>query len=632
MALIAQPILDFSDKDFASLRLRLQGLARSVFPEWTDFNAANFGNLLLEMFAFVGDNTTFYQDAQARENFWPTVTRRISAIRMGRLINFSLPGAFPAGGVARIAIPAPILVDIPIADGLRIISLDPLDPLPFRTVDTATPGQVESGNVAPFALVDGDTLTLKINGTGVQTVTFDTAEFAVIGTASAQEVADAINNDLVGGTAVVSSSGTKVTIRSDAKGTGSTVEIINGSANTIGKLNFPTGIKVGAATAVITIGNTFVDVDVEQAEFIQNEVFESTGGPNQEFLLARVPYVDSSMAVVASDGTYTEIDTFLNVLPTNTQRFVVLVDQNDRAHLRFGNGLDGKIPEGAISVSYKITRGATGNIEAGKLGSIVDAVLDANGSVVSNVVVSNLLRIEGGADRMSVAQARSIAPASLRALSRSITRSDFETHAQEISGVARAVMLTSNEDLAIQENNGVMLVVARGTRLPSGRYKAATPPQTLLDAVLLKVTVEKPPCITFALVVQPAPFELIDVETRVHFANGADKAATALEIVVALQDFFAASLDDGTPNPNIDFGANVLDDQGLSVPEVVWSDIFNAIRDTSGVRKIDEGLDNLLLNTKRQSVVIGLREFPQLNRVTIFDASTGTKLFDQIPV
>lgn len=37
MALLAQAS-DFTDKDFDSLRLRLQNLVRSVFPEWTDFN------------------------------------------------------------------------------------------------------------------------------------------------------------------------------------------------------------------------------------------------------------------------------------------------------------------------------------------------------------------------------------------------------------------------------------------------------------------------------------------------------------------------------------------------------------------------------------------------------------------
>src|SRR5882724_3545060 len=44
MGLLSQAT-DYTDKDFDSLRLRLQSLARSAFPTWTDFNIANFGNL-----------------------------------------------------------------------------------------------------------------------------------------------------------------------------------------------------------------------------------------------------------------------------------------------------------------------------------------------------------------------------------------------------------------------------------------------------------------------------------------------------------------------------------------------------------------------------------------------------------
>jgi hypothetical protein len=49
------PSIDYTDKDFDALRERLIALVRSVFPDWSDFSVASFGNVLLEMFAFVGD-------------------------------------------------------------------------------------------------------------------------------------------------------------------------------------------------------------------------------------------------------------------------------------------------------------------------------------------------------------------------------------------------------------------------------------------------------------------------------------------------------------------------------------------------------------------------------------------------
>ncbi|MCP4677001.1 MAG: t4-like baseplate wedge, partial [Deltaproteobacteria bacterium] len=51
---ILSPQTDFTDVDFDSLRLRLMSLITSVFPEWSDFDTAAFGNILLEMYAFVG--------------------------------------------------------------------------------------------------------------------------------------------------------------------------------------------------------------------------------------------------------------------------------------------------------------------------------------------------------------------------------------------------------------------------------------------------------------------------------------------------------------------------------------------------------------------------------------------------
>jgi hypothetical protein len=49
-----------TDKDFDALRLRLIALARSVFPDWSDIAVASFGNVLLELYAFVGDVVGYY--------------------------------------------------------------------------------------------------------------------------------------------------------------------------------------------------------------------------------------------------------------------------------------------------------------------------------------------------------------------------------------------------------------------------------------------------------------------------------------------------------------------------------------------------------------------------------------------
>ena len=114
---------------------------------------------------------------------------------------------------------------------------------PATATFNATAGFETSGNVEPFALADLDTLTLKVDGGAVQTVIFNTAEFVSIAAATAAEVAAVINAEATGLQATVSAGA--VVITSDKRGTASDIEITGGTANTVGKLNFPTGANPG---------------------------------------------------------------------------------------------------------------------------------------------------------------------------------------------------------------------------------------------------------------------------------------------------------------------------------------------------------------------------------------------------
>jgi hypothetical protein len=93
MTTILPPSMDYSDKDFESLKARLFDLIRSVFPAWTDDAVANFGNILIEGFCFVGDVLGFYQDQQAREGRFGYVQLRKNMIALVKLIDYQLPGA-----------------------------------------------------------------------------------------------------------------------------------------------------------------------------------------------------------------------------------------------------------------------------------------------------------------------------------------------------------------------------------------------------------------------------------------------------------------------------------------------------------------------------------------------------------
>jgi hypothetical protein len=62
--------------------------------------------------------------------------------------------------------------------------------------------------------------------------------------------------------------------------------------------------------------------------------------------------------------------------------------------------------------------------------------------------------------------------------------------------------------------------------------------------------------------VQDPVYLPVDVQTTVFLRQGSNVATVRATILKALADFFAVSLPDGTPNPNVNFGFNDKDEEG----------------------------------------------------------------------
>ena len=101
------PAIDYTDKDFRSLREALLRLARQRLPEWTDRSPADLGMLMIDMFAYVGDISLYYQDRIASELFPGTATERASVVDLLRLIGYELTPAAPAMADLTLTFPRP---------------------------------------------------------------------------------------------------------------------------------------------------------------------------------------------------------------------------------------------------------------------------------------------------------------------------------------------------------------------------------------------------------------------------------------------------------------------------------------------------------------------------------------------
>lgn len=96
MANNGHPLIDYTNKDYASLRAALLQLAQEKLPVWTDHSPNDLGVLLLELFAFLGDQLFYYQDRIANESYLDTAVERRSVLHLLRLIGYELRPAMPA--------------------------------------------------------------------------------------------------------------------------------------------------------------------------------------------------------------------------------------------------------------------------------------------------------------------------------------------------------------------------------------------------------------------------------------------------------------------------------------------------------------------------------------------------------
>jgi hypothetical protein len=354
-------------------------------------------------------------------------------------------------------------------------------------------------------------------------------------------------------------------------------------------------------------------VSAENAER-KTETFASTAKPNQEIRLTSAPYLDGSLSITAANGTFTRVENFLDSDSTD-RHFTVVVDSNDRATVRFGNGINGVIPNGTITTVYKIGGGSDGYVEPGSVRRVEGVFIDSLGNSIA-VSVTNPNASTRALNRQTVEEIRVLAPESLRVMTRTVAREDYEINARRVAGVARALMLTSDQDPGVPENSGSLYIVPTGGGVPTIALKAA---------VLEMVTVTYPNTLTFTVIVEDPVYLVVNVEATVWFASGANKSATRAAIEAALVAVFA--VDDVGTDPDaaivIDFGYNLRDENGNPSGSIVWSDVFNVIRDTAGVRKVDAGATGLLLNGARDDLAILPRQFPILGTVTIRDGSTG---------
>ncbi|WP_394840098.1 putative baseplate assembly protein [Pendulispora rubella] len=165
--------------------------------------------------------------------------------------------------------------------------------------------------------------------------------------------------------------------------------------------------------------------------------------PHQAFTLGQSPLtfvsaptpsgVASTLDVQVNGVRWHERPSFFDTGPRD-RMFITRQDDAGKTTVTFGDGIEGaRLPTGQNNVNsrYRNGIGKDGNVEAGQIKTVTD-----NPGGVSQVI--NPKRASGGADRDSRSLIRQNAPASVTALDRLVSVSDYADFSRTFAGVAKA--------------------------------------------------------------------------------------------------------------------------------------------------------------------------------------------------
>jgi hypothetical protein len=114
-------------------------------------------------------------------------------------------------------------------------------------------------------------------------------------------------------------------------------------------------------------GSQYVIASVTQGRSVSDDPLgSSNGGPSQEFETSRDHFIDGSEIVTVDDEAWTRVRNFLQSSPQD-KHYMLILGENDRATVRFGDGVTGRLPplgQGNVSIDYRFNAEEDGNAGA----------------------------------------------------------------------------------------------------------------------------------------------------------------------------------------------------------------------------------------------------------------------------
>ena len=177
------PQVDYTSRDYASLSKDLKALIPNFAPQWTSRDSGDFGIVLLELFAYLGDLLNYQIDRAANEAFISTATQRDTVLNLAKLLNYIPNDVNAATGTVTLSNSG--ATDATIAAGTEVsTTADGINPAVTFTLNEAVnvPAQVGIVNgTASVAVTQGKSTTETVGtSTGTPNQEFPLSNTGVI--------------------------------------------------------------------------------------------------------------------------------------------------------------------------------------------------------------------------------------------------------------------------------------------------------------------------------------------------------------------------------------------------------------------------------------------------------------------
>lgn len=147
--------IDYTSRDYRALREDLIQRVRRRIPEWLGDDPADFGVVLLEAFAHIGDVMSYYIDRAANESTLSTATRRSSVVALAKQLGYQPFGYRPARTIVTFGNSSDEPVVLPARTKVSaVLDVDnALITIPFETDEAAV---IAAGGTATAKVTQGD--------------------------------------------------------------------------------------------------------------------------------------------------------------------------------------------------------------------------------------------------------------------------------------------------------------------------------------------------------------------------------------------------------------------------------------------------------------------------------------------